>query len=160
MNPSAAEALRNKDKTVAAFLDGAAAPSLRLVVAGRPTKCEGGVEVIACASVGNSVALNASDYTFVEGNRELFGVGPEKVRLLTVLVHEVGHWFGLPHVDELRTPREERHAIMEAAYVDGQCITRGELTLLDRASDLEWSKRLKSCDGFRFRKRASSPTTR
>jgi hypothetical protein len=151
VDAAAVRALRDGSASVAAFLAGGPAPSLRLIVGGRPTKCEGGAEVIACATVGNAIELNAADYTFVEGNLALFGTGEHRVRLLTVLVHELGHWFGLPHVDQLRTPREDRHAIMEAMYAEGQCITRGELTLLDRITDLEFSKRLKSCDGFRFR---------
>jgi hypothetical protein len=125
--------------------------TMSLVVGKDSGSCGGGKEVIACAVAGKSVELNSADYTFTVEETRVLGDGPARVSLLLVLIHEVGHWFGMPHVDDLRTPRDDRHAIMETGYVGaGQCITTGELKLLDEVTDLDSPRRLKACSGFHF----------
>jgi hypothetical protein len=153
--PAVTARLRADATPLAKFLAGndSGAPAMHIAVAGRPSRCGGSADVIGCAGAGMPIELNANDFVFVGNDSPLFGRGEERIRLDIVMLHEIGHWFGLPHVDPLRSVDKSRHAIMEPGYIgDGQCITRGELGLLDDAADLGWTLRLKACDGFRIQR--------
>jgi hypothetical protein len=64
------------------------------------TACGPDTNVIACENNRSVVALNSRDYSFVDAQtKPIFGSGGPKVSLMHVLLHEVGHWIGLEHID-------------------------------------------------------------
>ena len=126
------------------------APEIIIRLGGPSAACGGDASLIACAGADANVELNARDFRFVRQSTEVLGAGSQSVDPSQVLIHEVGHWFGLPHIDPAQG-LGARRAMMEEVYgLHGQCITGGELGLLDDASDLTWSQRLRACSGLRY----------
>lgn len=78
------------------------------------TSC-GGDGIIGCGISSDRVEIDGSDYAYEFYGSHLFGGGIKNVDLLTVLIHEVGHWVGLPHL-----PGE--HSIMGSRYGNIRCI--------------------------------------
>src|SRR5207249_4046252 len=68
-------------------------------------------QAIACGSPDGAVELRATNHVFEirnGGSSALhLGRGGQTVNLLDVLIHELGHFFGIPHVDN---PRNATHA--------------------------------------------------
>lgn len=94
------------------------AATARLLVRILPgfTTCGPDKNVIACENLASIVALNSRDYSFVDPKNEvIFGVGTTKVALMHVLLHEVGHWIGLKHIDSWGN-------IMSTSLSDSRCI--------------------------------------
>jgi len=76
-------------------------PLLLLSFKRRTTGCGADSNIIACEADYQLIEMNVLDYTFRE-----FGAGPvivpggsKAVDLFHVLLHEVGHWIGLDHLD-------------------------------------------------------------
>jgi hypothetical protein len=102
---------------------------------------------IACSKADRSFELNVRDFAFVS-NAEIggsqLGTGQTSVPLLHILVHEVGHWLGLPHL-----PDDD--SIMRSRLSDSKCINPPTLMSLDGAVDLGWTWRLSGLSGFSIR---------
>jgi|HubBroStandDraft_6_1064221.scaffolds.fasta_scaffold62305_3 hypothetical protein len=73
--------------------------------------------VIACGQQAKLVQLNGKDYTFVSRSptTALFGRGDRPVEFFLVMLHEMGHWLGLQH---LNSP----NGIMSGTLRDVECI--------------------------------------
>jgi len=109
---------------------------------------------IACASPEGSIQLRAHDHIFAlpseHGSLE-FGRSGRKFDLTIVLLHELGHFFGLPHLDSKEIPAEAKSDIMAPAYHEaGECVTKSDFNMLNQAVDPRWSFVLKGCAGLTF----------
>ncbi len=98
--------------------DGANAASSHIKVRILPgfTNCGDDANIIACENQASVVTLNARDYSFVDRNLQtIFGTGSDKVALMHVLLHEVGHWIGLGHIESWGN-------IMSTSLTESRCI--------------------------------------
>jgi hypothetical protein len=124
--------------------------------------CSDDSETLACAAADRGIELNCRDVRFeglsaprltsggLEQTQIAFGKGSEPVDIFPVLVHEVGHWFGLPHLDDSRTTTNGRVNVMSpASNTNGHCITAGNMRMLNHAANQTWPFRLLNCGGFR-----------
>ena len=68
------------------------------------TACGNSPIWVACETQDLVVEMNVREFTFVatDSNQRVVGSGLRAVRILPVMVHELGHWLGLPH---LASPR-------------------------------------------------------
>lgn len=90
--------------------------SLLLTVLPGFTECGADTNVIACEKDRSIVALNSRDYTFVDAQTNpVFGSGQPKVSLMHVLLHEVGHWIGINHIQSWGN-------IMSESLSESRCI--------------------------------------
>jgi ankyrin repeat protein len=109
---------------------------------------------IACATVQQGLTLNGGDFRFraPEGVPAAtpMGRGAETVDLLPVLIHEVGHWFGLPHLDDSTlTPDGRLNAMYPSLSEKGLCVTPSNLQMLANAGRGDWYYRQTDCAGLR-----------
>ena len=74
-------------------------------------------DIIACGKAGRIVQLNAKNYSFVSRSRTklLFGQGDRPVEFFLVMLHEMGHWLGLGHL-------QSASGIMLPVFSDLECI--------------------------------------
>jgi hypothetical protein len=126
------------------------------------TSCGRDDDIIACGVPGKGIELNGAAFRFsdpIPGPKisatshppDLsFGRGTRSVSLKYVFVHEVGHYFGLPHVADPRSPTGVSNILSPTYSHNGYCVTQSDLTMLDRASRTSWSARLKDCSGLRY----------
>jgi hypothetical protein len=78
-----------------------------------------------------------------------FGAGKD-VDLTDVLVHEMGHWFGLPHLNDPEDFPGPVNAMFWTFHPQGHCITPGNLRMVNQAANQGWHFRIVACDGFRL----------
>ena len=109
--------------------------------------------LVACAS-DKKIQLNSRFFSF-SGLTEIavvdgkvvrrpvaIGAGNRTVDLRRVLVHELGHFFGLPHSDEAG------HDIMAQYYSDsGSCLSVDDKSMVNSSVDHRWTYRLLRCSG-------------
>jgi ankyrin repeat protein len=111
-------------------------------------------QAIACASPDGAVELRATNHVFEirnGGSSALhFGRSGQTVNLLDVLIHELGHFFGIPHVDNPRNGTRARTDAMSPYYNSNSCVTRADLNMLNQAVDPRWPFRLEGCAGLHF----------
>lgn len=98
----------------------------RIALSVRPlgaTYCGDEPDIIACRADDRLTELNARDFRFRVKPELTLGSGPVELDLLPVLVHEMGHWIGLRHLD--------RGTSIMASTVDrARCIDEATIGLL------------------------------
>jgi hypothetical protein len=107
---------------------------------------------LACGFADQSVTLNTPRFRFsllgptssarpaVQLGRAGAAQGSRVVPLHPVVLHEVGHWFGLPHVDP--DPEQGREEVMvDQGGDDRACISQAAMNMLDSAVDRAWQFR-------------------
>lgn len=103
---------------------------------------------IACGLRDANVQLNGSFYQFwipssLNPDGYLIGQpdtieGP--IEIWPVVLHEVGHWFGVPHAEIVGEGRA--HDVMNERYGTGPaCVSGQSLTMLNNAADTRWRYR-------------------
>lgn len=82
--------------------------------------------VIACGLPRRGIQLNAGDYRFLDYRNKSFilGEGIQAIDLLRVILHETGHWIGLPDSDK------GNKDIMTGIYASENCVGNGDLDAL------------------------------
>jgi hypothetical protein len=131
--------------------------------AGITAGCPDTDSTVACAAVDHGIELNCRDFRFtglssihlgtdgLEQSLLSFCKGTEDVDVMPVLVHEIGHWFGLPHLNDERVSTAGRVNVMVPTFhPEGQCITSGNLRMVDQAASQAWPFRILSCAGLLY----------
>jgi hypothetical protein len=107
---------------------------------------------IACASPDGLIQLRARDHVFLVNTGDSpgprFGNGDHVYDLSKVLVHEFGHFFGVPHITQQTTAVGSHIDAMTPQYDQRFCVTRADSTMLDQAVDPNWPFRLDGCAGL------------
>lgn len=88
------------------------------------TSCGRNKDIIGCSADDLVVELNARDFRFQDSETALFGLGTRVVDLFHVMLHEFGHWIGLPH---LSTDGN----IMSPSLPASRCIDDADISALD-----------------------------
>lgn len=147
------------DKIIDAFIvrlkSGLAAGPLHVRLGAKPP-CDS-TAIVACATPDGDVELNTDHFAFTistaAGPLVAAGKGTP-VSLRDILLHEVGHWFGLIHAGDDSPLSGDTLPVMAKEYGDGaRCLTLSEVAMLDEAADLSWALRLKSCAGLIYSKK-------
>lgn len=88
------------------------------------TACGDSANIIACRADAELTEYNTRDYTFAsDGAGVAIGKGAVEIDLLHALVHEMGHWIGLGHIDS-------GHSVMAASMERSRCIDRATVAEL------------------------------
>lgn len=91
------------------------------------TACGDSPNIIACRADLELTEYNSRDFSFAFDDREVppIGRGRIQVNLLHALMHEMGHWIGLPHIDSSQS-------IMASGLDRSRCIDYSTLSTLVR----------------------------
>lgn len=78
------------------------APKMRLTLKPKRTACGDDANIVACEADYELIELNLLDYSFrlLDANSPQIGRGGRTVDLFHVVLHEVGHWLGIGHIDD------------------------------------------------------------
>lgn len=111
--------------------------------------CNGDDEVFACAEPGGGVRVALDRVSLSADGEHLAGSAQDfAVDVVDLAVHEVGHWFGVPHTDI--AGQVAALDIMSATYGEGQlCLGGASAAMMISAADLRWPHRLNECAGWR-----------
>jgi hypothetical protein len=106
--------------------------AVRIRFRDRDTGCGSSPNIIACRADSELTEYNVRDFQFTSdasrGALEPLGTGPVQLDFLYVLLHEMGHWIGLPHI-------ETGDSIMNSSVARSRCIdskTISALAVLNR----------------------------
>ena len=112
-------------------------PIITVSLVRRNTSCGSDRNIVACALTDRAIELNAGDFAFMDrsGASMLFGAGGRQVNLLQVLLHESGHWLGLPHDNASNN-------IMANALDRATCLNNANMKTLNAAKEHTWPSRL------------------
>jgi hypothetical protein len=103
--------------------------------------------VLGCASPQSGLAIAGVLRRSPDGSLDVT-VDGAAAPLVHVFLHELGHWLGLPHVAWVAEALDA--AIMEPNVRSrDHCVTNSDQTLLSAATNVNWQKRLKDCEGLR-----------
>lgn len=130
-----------------------------LTVLAGETSC-GGSDYVACGHPDGGIEISFSGGQLQVPFAGLLGKpadGVEVADVRDVLLHEVGHWFGVPHhwlasPDKAAMRSGERPDIMVDVLGEGDaCLSPHSLAILENATDLRWPSRVSSKLGLRRR---------
>jgi hypothetical protein len=123
---------------------------LRPVIVLKNAETECGNSAVACALPYQKVEINFREYRYAVSTGTAAGefvIGTrnsgEVLELRKIILHEVGHWFGVPHAGIAK--EEQFLDIMASQYGAGEdCISPHSLRLLTNAADMRWEYRIRS----------------
>lgn len=105
----------------------------------------GNSDFVACAENDRSVSISLDQLSYwsdkQEGSEESLVIGDpagDRYSLAAVLLHEAGHFLGLPYVPH-EDLRMNMQAAMLAAVEPGTCLSMTERMMLNSAADLHWA---------------------
>ncbi|MGN6829139.1 hypothetical protein [Paucibacter sp. M5-1] len=138
----------------------ATAARMQLQLKNGPTSCGASEAFLGCGQPDNTIEItfDKTRYSFanVFGAKDMV-VGPGDSPALSgmaVLFHEVGHWFGLPH---LGYKLDAIPDMMQDTYLDNACASELNLLLMSNMSDEAHAQRFRTGGGY---KRARQGTGR
>jgi hypothetical protein len=118
---------------------------------------------VACGEPDGAITLNTDNYNFrlakvtdAEGGSDGYGTigrGADRVPLMAVLLHEVGHWFGLDHIDGSPLVNRagcENVMCPSIGRIDRFRVTQGNLNMLNNAVDRVWNYRLVTAEAIEY----------
>lgn len=124
----------------------------RLTLKTASTSCGPAADFLACGKPEGSVelALEGSNYVFdgPAGPLSLGGsAGGEKMAGFPVILHELGHWFGVPHPDSAGGNILD---LMSSTWDPARaCVSTATLLMMNNAADLRWGYRVTGNQGLR-----------
>lgn len=127
------------------------APLVRLT--GGSTPCGPAKDFLACGLPAAGIELAVGSTRFLlPSSRGDIAVGHSsdglEVSMRDVVMHEVGHWFGVPHFDG-GAPGQAAD-IMASTLGDGRaCVSAASLTMMNNAMDTRWHWRVSEGRGLR-----------
>jgi hypothetical protein len=131
-----------------------APPELRpvLYVKNGATAC--GLVAVACGLTYGNVEINAQRYRYTietnAGNVAVFGGTNEfniALDVWPVILHEVGHWFGVPHSEI--AGKDAATDVMNENYNGQQpCVSGHSLIMLNNGADMRWPYRVTGGGGL------------
>lgn len=129
--------------------------TMRFVLTPQATSCGSAKAFVACARTDHSVELTFDDtrYTLpdVYGGQAI-SVGPAgayEVNALSVLMHEVGHWFGLAHIDDPAFLPQQVPDLMQGVYQSEACLSYLSLSRVNTLTEPQYLQRLQRGAGLR-----------
>jgi len=117
------------------------------------TQCGLSKDFIACGLPNQGIELTLNDvrYTIPTAQGQLAlssSASGLVIPIRHVILHEVGHWFGVPHAEV--EGRDFTRDIMGQRYGEGQfCVSSESMTMMNNAADLRWPFRAKDNQGLR-----------
>jgi hypothetical protein len=128
-------------------------PTVRVIEG--PTSCGSASRFIACGRAGGDIEITITGYQYmIPTPRGPVMVPPSSsnpriaINLAHVMLHEVGHWFGVPHPEEVGL--DGTADIMGATLGDGPaCLSAQAMLLINSAADLRWQYRATAGGGLR-----------
>jgi hypothetical protein len=113
----------------AADLPKEARASIRIRFRDGQTFCGENPNIIACRADLELTEYNVRDYRFIFSSAIAapIGSGPVSLNLLHAMLHEMGHWIGLEHLNS-------GESIMAGSLSQARCINRATIDLLARGS--------------------------
>lgn len=122
-----------------------------IVLLADATHCGSSDDFLACGIPGAGIELTLKNTRWAGiGASGPYEFGPATARAFdveTVVLHEVGHWFGVPHAEIASQPVKD---VMTQTYsVDRPCISGQSLLFMNNAADLRWSYRVTEGGGLR-----------
>jgi len=121
----------------------------KVVISKGWTDCE--KDAIACAIPGGNVQITTAEYAYeIPGTSGFATLGEstekQKYNIRPIILHEVGHWFGVPHPEAVGAPIVD---IMSGVYnPDNECVSAESLSMLNNAADDRWEYRAKDNQGL------------
>lgn len=117
----------------------AASSRLRVRLLAGFTSCGKDTNVVACEHDASKVELNIKHYRFESlTGTPIFGNGERLVPLLPIMLHEVGHWIGIDHL-------QEADNIMSEYLDQAKCLddtSANALTIISRGGSYPMNKPL------------------
>jgi len=139
----------------AAFLCGRSAVALRVVspvvrLRAGDTSCGPSADYLGCGTPNAGVELTLAGARYIvptPGGEVRIGSG-EQFDLFGVTLHEVGHWFGVPHSEIVSDLAKD---IMSELYdpKGKRCVSADSLAMMNNAADLRWKYRVAKGGGLR-----------
>jgi len=118
------------------------------------TTCGSSASFLACGLPGAGIEIAWHSASFeIDHPDGPIQVGAEttdsiSVNMQKVVLHEVGHWFGIPHPEDVGLAQYKD--IMSAVYGDGQpCISGASRAMQNNATDRRWPYRAAGTLGLR-----------
>jgi hypothetical protein len=118
---------------------------------------------LACGFPDQRVVLNSREFQFTISrsvpdatkNTLVFGTpsplqAGHSIPLFPIVLHEVGHWFGLPHVESDPGTDGRDEVMVDTGGTDAVCISKGALNMVNAAVDQSWPFRLTGKGALRY----------
>lgn len=133
----------------------AGAMTMRFVLTPQATSCGSAKAFVACALTDHSVELTFDNTRYAL--RDLYdgrsySVGPAgvfEVNMMSVLFHEVGHWFGLGHIDDPTFAPNKVPDVMQDVYQHDTCLSYLSLSRMNSLNEAQYQQRLQRGAGLR-----------
>ncbi|MCA1408221.1 hypothetical protein I6F26_24845 [Ensifer sp. IC3342] len=107
---------------------------------------------VACGEPDKKVSLSLTKLSYVgEAGTRDFIIGDKAGKaysLVSVFLHEGGHFLGLPHLPREDLWSESIWTAMLSRVRPETCLSMMETTMLNSAADLGWLNRAKKCEGL------------